>query len=545
MTGPDDYESVLGIPPGPRPPNHYELLGIEQSEADRERIEAAYQRRVAQAEQCGKLAPHRLRPLIQEIYQAKTCLLGEKSKADYDRHLLHRVTGSSDILLLEPPVAVPTGAASDSPPAEDAEGEFDRTDEHDHYQAEGESADFHPPEFADVSIAEIGAGRTGRSRNPRSRRLFWIITGLECVVVVAAFFYLRSRRQAQPEPPAPQFVVRPRNQPGAGNNNPPVNTPDQQPRQLARQQPERDPAARVDQPEPPSPSPDEPPADGPPNDPVMTAPAPLPTTPPPGGASPADPSPAERVPANRLPITPLPQPPPAGATPAPGTAPIFGEWMLRFPASGDWALDGDMLVLNADEKKAIAALAQQSVFTQRDTSTKKPLAVMQCDVDGYPAGIVPVRLLEDEYRAILTYNDRAISRALVFDEAGHPVWFGVWRSKSRKMLCLVDQGLPLAVQIWRGKDADTYWIDRNRAKPVAVAQADLPADKADQLASAVARLTATENLIRDSEKDFRDALKKWWKQNKSLMLKPAGREEQFRQLMEGQHAGLDKWLGQF
>ena len=87
MTGPDDYQSVLGIPPGPRPPNHYELLGLELFEADRERIMAAFQRRLAQTEQSRAVPADRLRPLAHEIVLAKTCLLTEKAKADYRKAL--------------------------------------------------------------------------------------------------------------------------------------------------------------------------------------------------------------------------------------------------------------------------------------------------------------------------------------------------------------------------------------------------------------------------------------------------------------------------
>ena len=44
MTGPDEYESVLGLPLGPRPPNHYELLGLELFESNESVIAAAADR---------------------------------------------------------------------------------------------------------------------------------------------------------------------------------------------------------------------------------------------------------------------------------------------------------------------------------------------------------------------------------------------------------------------------------------------------------------------------------------------------------------------
>ena len=211
-----------------------------------------------------------------------------------------------------------------------------------------------------------------------------------------------------------------------------------------------------------------------------------------------------------------------------------------------------MLVLSADEKKAIAALAGQTVFTLRNTSTKKPLAVMQYDGDGkpngtvYPHGIVPGRLLQGDYRAALTFNDGHLSRALVFDETGHCLFFAEYRKNRTKMFCLVERGLPLAVQIWRGKDADAYWIDRGQATPQAVKQSDLPAQQAEKLNEALKRLKEVEDSIRDSEREWKSDLKTWWKQHdRAVRLKPAGRDEYLKKLSDAQHADLEKLLGQF
>ncbi len=115
------------------------------------------------------------------------------------------------------------------------------------------------------------------------------------------------------------------------------------------------------------------------------------------------------------------------------------------------------------------------------------------------------------------------------------------------MLCLVERGLPLAVQIWRGKDADAYWIDRGQATPQAIKQSDLPAPQAEKLTAALKCLQEIEDSIRESEREWKSDLKKWWKQHDKALrrLKAPAQDEYRKKLSDEQHAGLDKLLGQF
>ncbi|HTU24416.1 MAG TPA: hypothetical protein VMF30_03390, partial [Pirellulales bacterium] len=49
MSGRDPYEAVLNLAPGPRPPNHYVLLGLKQFETNQAAIVAAADARTAEA----------------------------------------------------------------------------------------------------------------------------------------------------------------------------------------------------------------------------------------------------------------------------------------------------------------------------------------------------------------------------------------------------------------------------------------------------------------------------------------------------------------
>ena len=131
MTGPDEYESVLGLPPGPRPPNHYELLGLElfESSAERDRVRRRWSDRRCRGVGPGlggaNPAGHRQDPL------AKSCLLDERAKADYDRQLNHRILGvqpqsvpdsdpDADSSLLSEP-SLPAGSSLTAGPSLDAD----------------------------------------------------------------------------------------------------------------------------------------------------------------------------------------------------------------------------------------------------------------------------------------------------------------------------------------------------------------------------------------------------------------------------------------
>ncbi|HVW39567.1 MAG TPA: hypothetical protein VHB99_19750 [Pirellulales bacterium] len=93
----DVYRQWLGIPPDQRPPNHYELLGLDLSEDDAERIRAAsLQRSAAVRRYClGQHGAEATR-LLGEIAAAFACLSDPAAKAAYDRQLTGGESSESD-----------------------------------------------------------------------------------------------------------------------------------------------------------------------------------------------------------------------------------------------------------------------------------------------------------------------------------------------------------------------------------------------------------------------------------------------------------------
>jgi hypothetical protein len=84
----DPYHKWLGIPPGRRPPTHYQLLGIAPSETDLEVIEEAFIRQTthlrayqngAHALECTKL--------LNELAQAHVTLMDVAKRQEYDADL--------------------------------------------------------------------------------------------------------------------------------------------------------------------------------------------------------------------------------------------------------------------------------------------------------------------------------------------------------------------------------------------------------------------------------------------------------------------------
>ncbi len=84
----DPYFKWLGISPKDQPPNHYRLLGIDLFVDDHDVIEHAADRQMAHLRsfQAGKHAADSQR-LLNEIANAKVCLLDREKKAAYDQQL--------------------------------------------------------------------------------------------------------------------------------------------------------------------------------------------------------------------------------------------------------------------------------------------------------------------------------------------------------------------------------------------------------------------------------------------------------------------------
>ena len=84
----DVYKEWLGIPEGPRPPDHYQLLRLVQFEDNVEKIRKNYKKLNAHVRKyaTGKYSVES-QDLLNEIAKAMLCLTDEESKQDYDRSL--------------------------------------------------------------------------------------------------------------------------------------------------------------------------------------------------------------------------------------------------------------------------------------------------------------------------------------------------------------------------------------------------------------------------------------------------------------------------
>ena len=83
----DLYSELLHIPPGPRPPNYYELLGIPLSEADARVIHAAVLRQSAELKRWA-LDPdpdraQRVQEMLNEVNRAGVVLEDPEARRDY------------------------------------------------------------------------------------------------------------------------------------------------------------------------------------------------------------------------------------------------------------------------------------------------------------------------------------------------------------------------------------------------------------------------------------------------------------------------------
>jgi hypothetical protein len=84
----DPYHNWIGLPPGPRPPTHYQLLGIVPTETDPEVIKEAALRQTAQV-RVYQTGPHSelCTRVLNEIAQARAVLLNPKLRREYDQRL--------------------------------------------------------------------------------------------------------------------------------------------------------------------------------------------------------------------------------------------------------------------------------------------------------------------------------------------------------------------------------------------------------------------------------------------------------------------------
>jgi Type II secretion system (T2SS), protein E, N-terminal domain len=85
MTTLDVYKSWLGIPEGPRPPGHYELLRLVDFEDDPEKIRANYKKLNAHVRKyaSGQYST-RSQELLNELAKAMLCLTDPERKREYD-----------------------------------------------------------------------------------------------------------------------------------------------------------------------------------------------------------------------------------------------------------------------------------------------------------------------------------------------------------------------------------------------------------------------------------------------------------------------------
>jgi hypothetical protein len=84
----DPYHRWLAIPKGKRPPNYYQLLGVDSDEADAEVIAEAALRQASHV-RTYQTGPHaeRCTALLNEIAQARATLLHPDRRREYDARI--------------------------------------------------------------------------------------------------------------------------------------------------------------------------------------------------------------------------------------------------------------------------------------------------------------------------------------------------------------------------------------------------------------------------------------------------------------------------
>ena len=99
----DVYKDWLGIPDGPRPPNHYELLRCVQFEDDPDKIRGHYKKLNAHVRKyaTGQYSIQS-QELLNEMAKAMLCLTDANRKLDYDESLGREIPAETDELGRQP-----------------------------------------------------------------------------------------------------------------------------------------------------------------------------------------------------------------------------------------------------------------------------------------------------------------------------------------------------------------------------------------------------------------------------------------------------------
>ena len=99
----DFYKEWLGIPEGPRPPDHYELLRVKRFEDDSEKVRAHYKKLNAHVRKyaTGQYSIQS-QDLLNEMAKAMLCLTAAERKRDYDESLGREFPPETDHLGRQP-----------------------------------------------------------------------------------------------------------------------------------------------------------------------------------------------------------------------------------------------------------------------------------------------------------------------------------------------------------------------------------------------------------------------------------------------------------
>ncbi|MEC9094928.1 MAG: hypothetical protein VX438_19630, partial [Planctomycetota bacterium] len=83
----DPYSSWLGLKTSNRPPNHYELLDLENFESNKSTLLNAIEKQASILQMVSGEKAGFARKLLKDLGQVRDCLLDEQQKAEYDKEL--------------------------------------------------------------------------------------------------------------------------------------------------------------------------------------------------------------------------------------------------------------------------------------------------------------------------------------------------------------------------------------------------------------------------------------------------------------------------